>query len=227
MRRVCGAMVLLVAVAATLRAHAPYVVAQGGDPAQAIVIFSDELKPDDRIKEATWKKMIGLKLKARDAAGKETDLKWTMGEHCLKCPAPSGTQMIHGRVEYGTFAKGENKPMFLIFYPKTILGAIPADGGAVSQAGLDVLPKVEGGKVRFQVVVNGKPVAGVKLSLMLPEGSKDAGDATTDEQGLTPAFTGKGRYGVTVRFSEAKTGESSGVKYETIMHVATLVVDVK
>jgi hypothetical protein len=227
MRRLFAVMIFMIGLTLAAQAHAPYIVAEGGDAAKAIVIFSDELKPDDRIKEATWKKMSGLKLVARNAAGTETPVEWSQGEHCLKCAAPVGTQVIYGRVEYGTFAKGENKPMFLVYYPKTILGAIPADAGNVATAGLDVLPKVEAGKVRFQVLLNGKPTSGIKLSLILPEGAKDKAEATTDEQGLTQAFEAKGRYGVTARFSETKSGESAGVKYETVMHVATLVVDVK
>jgi hypothetical protein len=227
MRQMFCAVLLVGSLVALAQAHAPYIVAEGADPAKAIVIFADELKPDDRIKEATWKKMASLKLTARDAAGKTSSVAWTQGEHCLKCAAPAGTQVISGKVEYGTFAKGDAKPQLLLFYPKTILGAIPADAGRTPDAALDILPKVEGGKVRFQVLVNGKPTANVKVSVILPEGAKEKGEATTDDQGLTSAFEGKGRYGVTVRVPEAKPGESNGVKYENILHVATLVVDVK
>jgi hypothetical protein len=109
-----------------------------------------------------------------------------------------------------------------------ILGAIPKDAGRVAKADFDVIPKVDGGKVRFQVVVKGKPAAGVKVSLMVPEGG-DVGkaEATTDDEGFTQAFEAKGRYGVTARINETKSGEKDGVKYETVMHVGTLVVDIK
>lgn len=226
MRRVLASFVLSVALAALVQAHAPYIVAEGGDPAKAIVIFSDDLKPDERIKEATWKKMSGLKLTARTANGQESPVAWTQAEHFMKAPAPAGTQVINGTVTYGTFAKGENKPALLVYYPRAILGEIPADGGLSQAPGMQILPKVEAGKVRFQVLVNGKPVKDVKVSVMIPEGN-EKGDAVTDEQGLTQAFSAKGRYGVTARLTEPKGGEHDGVKYETTMHIATLVVDVK
>ena len=87
-------------------------------------------------------------------------------------------------------------------------------------------PKVEGGKVRFQVLARGKPVAGVAVSVMGP-GKQAEADAKTDEQGWTKVFDGAGKYGVTYRQVEKKGGELDGKKYEGVSHTATLVVDVK
>ena len=72
----------------------------------------------------------------------------------------------------------------------------------------------------------GKPVAKTEVSVMVPE-KKETETVTTDDKGLTPAFDAKGRYGVTVRTTEAKAGESKGEKYEEVGNTATLVVTVK
>ena len=230
MRRFFGALVLGLAAAAVAQAHALYILADGGDPAKAIVVFSDELAPDANVKEASWKKVSGIKLVARDTSGKETAIKATQEKDHMKAPAPAGTKVIYGTVDYGAFAKGDAKPKALMFHPKAILGDVPADGAALGEkCGLDVVPKIEAGKVRFQVLASGKPVANAKVGVMLPEkkGDSDHADAVTDEKGWTQAFDAKGRYGVTVRHEEAKPGESNGVKYEVVLHSATLVVDVK
>ena len=246
MRRMIGAVVVGLLATAAVQAHALYVVANlGNATTQIALVFSDDLNPDPRVKDATWKKLDGTKLTVKTRTGTVTEVKTEKGEACLKAAyavteAGSDPSVIFTTVDYGVSTKGE-KASRVFFYPKGIVGEVPADGGklAVSEAnrsldggklgekcGLEVVPKVEGGKVRFQVLAAGKPVKDAKVSVMLPK--DDAKDtATTDEAGWTQAFDGAGRYGVTVRHVEAKGGEVNGTKYEQTSHVATLVVDVK
>jgi uncharacterized GH25 family protein len=227
MPRLLGAWLVGLAATAIAQAHALYVVPDLADSAKLVVVFSDDLSPDAKIKAETWKKMDGLKLTARSADGTTTDVKWERAEHSLKATVPAGTRVVFGKINYGVSTRGA-KPTLVHFYPKAIVGAVPVDGGKIGEAvGLEIVPKVEGGKVRFQVLAAGKPVAGAKVAVMLPEKKDEKGDATTDDQGLTPAFEGTGRYGVTVRHSEEKAGEANGQKYELTNHVATLVMDVK
>jgi uncharacterized GH25 family protein len=225
MRRTCGALVVALAAAAVAQGHALYIVAEGGDPAKAVVVFSDDLAPDARIKGVTWKRLAGLKLSAIDGAGQKSEVKWTQEKDHIKAAAPAGTVAIVGQVDYGVFGKEGAKPKFLKFYPKAVLTGGAADR-PVAAGGLEVLAAKEAGKVRFRVVFNGKPVAGAKVSVILPE-KKEHAAAATDEGGLTPGFAGVGRFGVTARHEEPKTGEANGQKYEAVAHTATLVVDVK
>ena len=225
MRRMIGALLLGLTATAVAHAHALYVVADGSDPAKLTIVFSDDLSPDARVKATTWKKLESTKLTARTADGKTTEVKSSTGEHCLKASAPAGTQVIYGQVDYGVSTKSA-KPSHLMFYPKAIVGAIPADGGKTGVP-LEIVPSVGAGKVRFQVLASGKPVAGASVVVMLPEPKDEKDDATTDEQGFTSGFAGKGRFGVTVRHIEAKAGELNGQKFEQKSLVATLVVDVK
>ncbi|MGL6095526.1 MAG: DUF4198 domain-containing protein [Fimbriiglobus sp.] len=224
MRRMMTALFLGLSAAAAAHAHAVYVVPTADG--QIVVVFSDDLKPDARIKDATWRKLDGLTLTAKSADGTATPVKLEKGEHSLKATVPAGTRVVVGAVDYGVSTKG-TKPALLKFYPKAVLGELTA--GGKSAAGLDIVPSVEAGKVRFQVLAAGKPVAGAKVSVMLPEKKGDAekADATTDETGQTPAFEGTGRFAVTVRHVEPTAGERNGEKYEQVTHVATLVVDVK
>jgi uncharacterized GH25 family protein len=226
-----AALVGLLATAAA-QAHALYIVANlGNATTQITVVFSDDLKPDPRVKDATWKKLDGTKLKVLQQNGKVVEVATEKGEACLKATYTvtdargSDPSIVFGTVDYGVSTKGE-KASRIVFYPKAIVGAIPEKPALGDAVGLEVVPKVEGGKVRFQVLAAGKPVKDAKVRVMLPKDDKTE-DATTDEAGWTQALEGAGRYGVTVRHVEPKDGELNGTKYEQTSHVATLVVDVK
>jgi len=218
-----GSFFVGLAALTTALAHAPYVLTEGE---KVTVVFSDALAPDARVKEASWKKMDGIKLVATTANGKTADVKLTMGEACMKATVPAGTVRVDGHVAYGVFTKGD-KARFIHFYPRALIGANAAkESKPAVKAVLEVLPTVEAGKVRFTVLQNGKAVPKLELSIITPE-EKEGVKATTDDNGMTQAFPAKGRYGVTVRVNEAKSGEAGGEKYEEIMHVATLVLDLK
>ncbi len=232
MRRMLGALAITFLATAVVQAHAIYIVANVGDATtQITVVFSDDLKPDPRVKEATWKKLEGVTLTVQTRSGKTVSVKTEKAEACLKSTymltgnMPDDPSLIFTKVDYGVSTKGE-KSSRLFFYPKAILGDIPEKSTVGGPLQLELVPKVEGGKVRFQVLAEGKPVKDATVNVMLPKDDQKE-KATTDEKGWTQAFEGTGRYGVTVRHVEAKGGVWNGTKYEQTTHVATLVVDVK
>ncbi len=228
-RQMFSALMVGLFAVAVAQGHALYIVADATDATKVQVVFSDELAPDSRVKAESWKKVDGLKLLATDASGKPAPVKWVMGEHCLTATVPAGTKQIDGQVNYGFSPKAGAKPTVIVFYCKAILGGTVPENGGKTDAELQVLPKIEGGKVRFLVLHAGKPVPDLTISVMLPakNGETPKEDATTDAAGMTQAFEGAGRYGVTARKSEEKSGELDGKKYEVVSHSATLVVDVK
>ena len=223
MRQFLASLAVVSILAAFAQAHAIYITAAGEKVA---VIFSDSLEPDPAVKESTWKKVGTPDLSARDAKGKVTVVKTEAAAASLKATAPAGTALLYGTIPYGVSTRGD-KAKLLTFYPKAVLDGSTGKAATLGEsAALEIVPEVEAGKVRFLVLANGKPVAKTEVSVMVPE-KKESETVTTDEKGLTPAFDAKGRYGVTVRTTEAKAGESKGEKYEEIGHTATLVVTVK
>ena len=90
MPRLLGALLVGLAAAAAAQAHALYLVPDPADATKLVVVFSDDLAPDANIKDATWKKIDGLKLTARSADGTTADVKWERGNHCLKATVPAG-----------------------------------------------------------------------------------------------------------------------------------------
>jgi hypothetical protein len=218
-----GAVVLGLVVVAVAGAHDLFLISKGS---HVLVIFNHDLEPDPNVGEATWKRFEGLKLTGRQN-GKTTPLTATKEKDHYKVAVPAGDLVVAGHVAYVSPGKGDAKLVARSVYPKVIVGAIPADGGALgADCPLEIVPKVEGGKVRFQVLAAGKPVAGAQLAVIIAEKGEEAA-ATTDESGWSPSFEAKGRYGVAARRVEEKAGELNGMKYESMTTIATLVVDVK
>lgn len=220
MRRFCVSAAALLAFASLGRAHFVFVVPTA-DGAAAQVVFSETLEPDDAVDVA---KIAGLKLSLRDAAGKTTDLTCTPAEHGLKVSlAGSGARVVFGRLDYGVLQKGDAPAFLLRYHPKTILGGLPADGGKLGDAALEIVPVAEAGKVRFQVLAQGKPVPEAGMTVLAP-GEKPQ-QVKTDTDGFSPPFEQPGRFGVWARHAQPAAGERGGKKYAEVRDYATLVVD--
>ena len=143
------------------RAHFVFVVPDLKDPAKAVVVFSEDLEPDEHV---TADKMATLKLTCRDAAGKDTAVEHKAGKHELTAALPgSGPRVVFGSLNYGVMQKGDAKPYLLAYHPKALVGAVPADKQVLGAKAVpaEVIPVVTGGEVRFKFLQAGKPVAAV------------------------------------------------------------------
>lgn len=222
MIRTLGAVAVLVLATLTAQAHFVFIVPDAKDPAKVIIVLSEELEPDDAV---TMDRVGSLKLQVRDSGGKVAPAAFEKGKHSFQASIPgSGPQLVFGSVPYGVMQKGDAKPYLLAYHPKAFIGAVPADGGKVSSVAAELIPTVAPGKVKFQLLGAGKPVADAEVTVLLPDGKKEK--AKTDKEGFTKEFAAAGRYGAWVRFVEAKTGELDGKKYDEIRHYPTLVLEV-
>lgn len=224
MNRMMAAFASALLVGSVALGHALYVIPEG--KGNVIVVFGHALEAEP-VSEASWKRMAGLKLTARDAAGKPTPVTWKPGKNCLTAVAPADSLVVSGTVETGVFKRGDNPARRGRYFPKAVLK--PGEPRLLtlgSDCPLEVVPLVEAGKVRFLVLSKNQPVAQTQVEVIAPE-KDDHTDVTTDEKGLTPAFDAKGLYGVTVRQERKTPGELNGVKYDTEVDTATLVVAVQ
>jgi uncharacterized GH25 family protein len=220
MYRMFGALVVGLFAVAAAHGHFTFVVPDASG-SSAKLIFSDDLNPDTNV---SVEKIAGTKLTLRDAAGKDTPLELKKGEGCYLVSLPgSGPRVVFGTTDYGVMQKGDAKPYLLVYYPKALVGEVPAKAATVG-ARLEVVPAGEPGKPRFRVLADGKPAAEAEVTVLVPGSAKQM--VKTDKEGLTPAFAASGRYGVFARWTEAKSGEHAGKKYEEVRHYATLVADV-
>lgn len=220
MYRMIGAAVIGLFATAVANGHFPFVVPDTkGESAK--VVFSDSLEPDENV---NVEKIANTKLTLRDAGGKESPLEWKKGDAFYAVNVPgTGDRVIYGVTDYGVLQKGDDKPFKLAYYPKAVIGNASAKPVGEKLA-LEVVAEGALGKVRFQVLAAGKPVAESEVTVMLPGGTKKA--VKTDKDGYTTAFEGPGRYGVYAKHSEVKSGEHGGKKFEEIRSYATLVCDV-
>jgi uncharacterized GH25 family protein len=221
MYRMIGAVVVGLFAVGAAGGHFPFVVPDAkGESAK--VVFSDTLDPDENV---NIEKISNTKLTLRDAAGKEMPLEWKKGDGFYAVNVPGrGDRVIYGVTDYGVLQKGDEKPFKLVYYPKATIGNAGAKPLG-EKAALEVVAEPAQGKVRFQVLAAGKPVAESEVTVMVPAGGKKA--VKTDKDGYTPAFDGAGRYGVFAKRVEAKAGEHAGKKFDEIRSYATLVCEVK
>ena len=217
--RSLGALALALALSATAAAHFVFIVPESAGKAR--VVFSDSLEPDENVPIA---KISATTLHLRHADRTTSRLDWTKGKFALEVEvAGTGTRIIRGMTDYGVLQKGTAKPYLLRYHSKAIVGAIPKDGGKLGDVvPVEIVPVVSGGKVVFEVLVGGKPIANAEVTVLLAADSKKL---TTDAKGRTEAVEVKGQCGAWVRHTEATTGKASGKTYEEARHYATLVCD--
>jgi hypothetical protein len=222
MRKVLQGIVLWAAAAALAQAHFVFVVPQTGDTGARIFI-SETLQPDPAVDAGL---VSGSKLSLRDAAGKDAALTLVKaGDVYAVRVSGSGTRVIHGLTDIGVSGTAE-KPYWLLYYPKTILGDA-FDKKTVLGAAVptELIPVGKAGALRLQLLGRGKPVADAEVMVLLPDGHEKP--LKTDKDGLTEVLTQTGRYGAWARFWETHAGgEREGKKYTETHHYATLVADV-
>jgi uncharacterized GH25 family protein len=217
------AMTAFVASAATATAHFPYLVPDG--PAKGKAVFSDSLKPDNV--GVPVDRIAAMKLVLLDGA-KAADLAWTHDKtgnfYAFDVPG-DGSRIVIGSIDYGVLQRGDSKPFFLRYYAKAIFGDMPLaeKAAAGERVPLELIPVVDGGKLRFKAVAGGKPMVKAEVTVLVP-GEDKSKVVATDEHGLTPAFEKQGAYGVQTRRVQEKAGEHAGKKYEEVRDYATLAV---
>lgn len=222
MRRFLSVLALGLGMSVVAQAHFVYVVPEA-DGTKAKVIFSDSLEPDEGVPIT---KIKNTKLTLRDGTGKESpiELKEEKTYYAVTVPG-KGSRTVYGVTNYGVLKKGDAKPFLLKYYPKTIVGGLTAETQKIGEAlPIEIVPVAADGKIRFQVIAKGKPLAETEVSVAAPKSDKGE-KVTTDKEGFTKAFDAKGTYGLWTRHSENATGEADGMKYEEIRSYATLVVE--
>jgi len=220
MPRLLSAAVVVALAAGPASAHFPFLVPDGPNKGKAV--FSDNLKPDPQV---PVDRLANTKLVVV-ADGKATDLAWTLDKtaNCYTFEVPgSGTRIVVGTTDYGVLQRGDSKPFLLHYYPKAVFGDLPAADKAGDRVPLELVPTVHAGKLRFQALAAGKPLAKAEVNVLAP-GEAKTKIMTTDDAGLTDAFDKPGQYGAHVRLMEEKAGEQGGTKYQEVRHYATLVV---
>ena len=223
MIRLCFVLSFVFILAPAASAHFPFLVPDG--PSKGKAVFSDTLKPDDKgvpVDKIATTKLVVL------TAGKSAELPLTLDKaaNCYTFEVPgTGSRIVVGTTDYGVLQRGEGKPMWLRYYPKAIFGDIPTVENATAGklVPLELVPVVDGGKLKFKALAAGNALVKAEVTVMIP-GEEKTKVVVTDDAGMTTGFDKAGTYGAYVRKVEEKSGEQGGKKYEEIRNYATLVV---
>lgn len=223
MKRFFPAALALIAVAGPARAHFVFAVPDGASAAK--VVFSDSAEPDDRV-DVT--KIASTKLFVADAAGvkpAEWELKKEAHHYAAAVPGEGARQLL-AVTDYGVLKRGEGKAFRLQYHAKAVFGPIPAEGKAAfaQQTPIEFSPLVVNGKLHFQALLSGKPLAKAEFAVRGP-GDEKASTKLTDEQGLTPGYDKPGTYAARVLHSDPTAGQAQGKDYAETRHYATAVVE--
>lgn len=214
---------LALATAALAQAHFVFVVPDAKNPAKVVIVFSEDLEVDEAVPA---ERLAGLKLTGRFEGGKTAPVECKAGKSCLTGELGLvNPQVVFGTHALGVMQKGDAKPFLLAYHAKAVFAGADPKHALLGEklAPAELIPEAADGKVRFQFVAGGKPVADAVVTVIKPEGGK--AKATTDKDGRTEAFPAKGRYGAWARHTVAGAGEHGGKKYDEARHFATLVLD--
>ncbi len=220
--RFCSLIFLAFSVTAA-SAHFPYIVPEG--PAKARVVFSDNLKADEKVPAD---RLANLKLQAM-TDGKADDLMMTLDKkaNVYRLDVPGdGVRVVAGTLNYGVLQRGDAKPFLMKYHPKAVFGTWASGGAAAGKiVPMEISPEKDEGKIRFVVTFNGQPLAKAEVSVLVP-GEEKPKAVVTDAAGRTELFDKPGQYGVQAKHAEAASGDVDGKKYAEVRHYATLVVTV-
>jgi uncharacterized GH25 family protein len=202
-------------------AHFVFIIPHN-EGASVQVVFSDTLEPDENVDIA---KIAGLTLTGRFADGKHAPVPCKKGHHCLVAELGLvDPRVVFGSLDYGVIQRGENKPYLLKYHPKAVLPGTDEKMATLGEkAAVELVPVLTREGLHLKFLAAGRPVPEAEVTVLKPDGTKEK--VLTDKDGRTKPFSKTGRYGAWARYTEAKSGEHHGKKYEEVRHYATLVVE--
>jgi hypothetical protein len=217
MKRLVGAVVLMLAVTMTARAHFLFLVPPSeGRTVQ--VVFSDSTNPDN---PKLLAKIAHTTFQVVDESGKLTPVKAKNAGKTLDIILPgTGQAEVIGRCVYGVVDKGK-EPFLLNYYGRAYTGKRGLLGRKLPDEAkhpLQIVLVDSRPERRARVLWQGKPLAGAEVVSISEK------DVTTKTDDKGEVNVGKGLSVVLrARHIEDKKGTHDGKKYSSVRHYATLV----
>ena len=223
-------VVMLTAGAQTANAHFVWLVFEPAErPTSVKLYFGETAAPDDpdlldRVATATAVVVPGRR-------GEPKTLAFEKRYDALVADFPANARPapVVLRQTYGVVSRGDG-PFLLKYYAKAYPSALPGTWDTVADSDLlplEIVPKLDGSSMIFEVLWKGRPASGATVTVHGPE--LDAAlEGMTDERGLfRAALPGAGLYSVRARRIEMTAGERGGKKYDSIRHYSTLSLNVR
>lgn len=206
-------------------AHFLWLVAQPSEkPTEVKLYFSELAAPDDpdlldRVSKAEAWIPGGRRSEPQRLTFEKKD-----DALVAKLPGRSASSPVVLKHSYGVLTRGE-EPFLLNYYAKSYASKLPGSWQAVNDKELlplEVIPRMNGSQVSFEVRWQGEPAAGADVTVEGP-GIESAIEGTTNDKGVvTCAIPAEGLYSVRARMIENKSGELNGDAYKAVRHYSTL-----
>ncbi len=226
----CYALAFLLFASFQIQAFGHFVWIIPGKDKQPLLIFSDQMGPDDVVPVS---KISQTKIFQLNGNSKRIEMKRDGNAYRLLTNA-KGVMVLGGICEYGVLQKGKGEPFLLIYHPKAILGDPASQQQAAADKASDKLTlqilevSREGKQRRGQVLYQGKPLGRAEVIINVP-GRKRRIKTETSKSGFFtyPNPTDKGLINIRTRHFEDKDGTHLGKKYLVIRHYATLTIPIR
>ncbi len=218
MKRLVGAVVLMLAVTVTARAHFLFIVPPARESRTAQVVFSDSTKPDS---EKLLAKIGHATFQVVDDRGKVTSVKARNNGKTLDIEVPGkGPAEVIGQCIYGVVDRGK-EPFLLEYYGQAdldgsrwLLKGLPKEVKQPLQILID-----DGPRVKARVLWQGKPLVGAEVVQV----SEKPVTMKTDDKGEVKVNVDQWPVVLRARQIEEKKGTHGGKKYSSVRRNATLV----
>ena len=213
-------IVLIVSNARNAQAHFVYVY---GDDGKAIVVFGEDLAPDQTKFLSSLKSMKAFTIVDEEQREVEFLEKTDGDEGWFETPLKGLGQAVNVSCPYGVFSRGD-VALYLDYSAKFVrFPADPKNLKASKELSLDIVPAWEDGKLKLTVYFKGMPLPDAEVNLISVD--TDSLETETDETGsavLSPAS----RYLVRAKHVVPEAGEVDGKKFSEKRYYCTMVLDI-
>lgn len=193
-------------------------------PGKVQVYFGEAAEPDD---PALLDKVAKAEVWSVGGRGEPKLLALTKAEDSLQAEL-TGSALLSPlilRHSYGVLSKGDSEPFLLMYYGKTYPFALPGTWQAVNddkRLPLEIIPQADGSSTVLKVTWNGKPQAGLTVTVVGP-GIESKLEGTTDEAGTFRCeLPIAGTFSIRAKHTEATAGKLDDKEYKSVRHYSTL-----
>lgn len=186
------------------------------------VYFSESVSPDD---PSLLKKLTGMQLWQINEDGKATLLKTTqIDDSLVAAPVEAKNPVFVTSFDYGVISRGGDT-FLLKYHAKSQAATKPAAWRAVNnpeRLPMELIAKAENEQVVFQVLWNGKPLAGSVVTVTGP-GIEQKLEGTSNDKGeVRIQLKSAGPYSIRAKHTEAVQETLEGKAYTAVRHYTTL-----
>lgn len=221
-----AAAAALACLPSMVSAHFIWLVPGSGDSLSKVHVYFGEDTEDDSPDYLA--RVADAKLFTVTAKGQVTALTLTKTDSALTADSPHpASSVVIASHDMGVLDRGD-KNFRLKYYAKTgpvADSSVWQHSDCANQLALDVVPHLQGSKLKLQVRFNKQPAAGAEVKVIRP--GSDTFEGATDASGVVHVDVADGGlYAIRARYVEAVSGQLGDKTYPETRHYTTVTLPV-